>query len=421
MKQVKTYDCGVRLINEFFPDKKVANIAFFVASGSGYDLLNKEGIAHYFEHMFFKSTQKRSSKKLLQDMDRLGGMNNAFTSYDKTCYYGKVVSDDAENFFEILSDCFFNGVFDEKEMQTEKGVVCSEIDNYEDDFMSCCYDAMQKKLFEGTNFSHPVLGSKNSVNSITSNDLREYRQKNNGPGKLIVSIFGGVTFEKADELVKKYILPNYKTKEEPIIYKNLALFNPKIDNKIITTQKDTTQVYFISSTPTIRLDDKNFLKLKIANAMFGCSMSSRLFERMREKEGIVYYVNSYLRSLAPCGCFNISFITDKNSAQKAINAYYEEIQKVLDDGFSEKEFENALHMVTTNTLMNDDDINTKSFQVASDYLYTGEIFDAEKTIEEARNIKLDDLNKTFIELLKKDRLYSLVQKEDDEKLLKMLK
>lgn len=421
MKQLKTYDCGVRLISEYVPGKKVANISFFVASGSGYDLKNKEGIAHYFEHMFFKSTKNRSSKQLLQEMDKLGGMNNAYTSHDKTCYYGKVISDDAEKFFEMLSDCFFNGLFVDGEMQTEKGVVCSEIDKYEDDFMDCCMDALNKDMFDGTNFAHPILGSKASVMSITADDLKEYRAKNNGPGKLIISVFGGVPFEKADELVQKYVLPNYRTKEEPIIYANQKLYVPQPKSNVVFTKKDTKQVYFLTSTPTIRVGDPDYLKLQIASIMFGGSMSSRLFERMREKEGIVYYINSALSTLALCGCYNASFITEKSSAEKALKAYYDEVQRIINDGFSEKEFQNALHMLKTNTIMRDDDIDVKAFRDASSYLYTGKLYDAEKVIEEANSIKLDDLNKAFANLLKKESFCSIVMKEEDKKILDLLK
>ncbi len=422
MKQIKTYDCGVRLIHEYFPERKTAKIAFFVASGSGFDLKNKEGIAHYFEHMFFKSTKNRSAKKILEEIDYLGGNHNAFTSFDKTCYYGTVIADDAEKFFEMLSDCFFNGLFLENEMETEKGVVCSEIDKYEDEFMDCCADALQNKMFEGTNFAHPILGSKKTVMSVTPDDLREYRTNNNGPGKLIVSIFGGVTFEKADELVKKYVLPNFTVKEEPVIYKNFNIFTPSNQNSLITTTKDTKQVYFIDAKPTIRYGDGvDFLKLKIANSMFGGSISSRLFDRMREKEGIVYYASSYLSTLPISGTYNAAFITDKNSAEKAVKAYFEEIQKVLDNGFTEKEFQNALHMYKSEVLMREDNIDLKAHMEASTYLYTGQLYDVDEDLKELECLDLDDVNKTFINTLKQNSVYSIVMKDNDENILKLLK
>ena len=421
MEQFKTYDCGVRLVHEYIKDKKVTNVAFFVASGSGFDLPQKEGIAHYFEHMFFKSTENRTAKQLMVELDRLGGMNNAYTSYDKTCYYGKVTNEDVENIFDILSDCFFHGLFLEKEMETEKGVVCSEIDKYEDDFMDCCIDALNNKMFEGTNFSHPILGSKKSVRSITSNDMKEYREKNNGPGKLVITVIGGISFDKADELVKKYVLPNYKTCEAPSIYGTTYLFVPKINQKIITTQKDTKQVYFVASTPTIRLESPDYLKLQIASIMFGGSMSSRLFERMREKEGIVYYVSSYQDSLALCGNFSSMFITERPTAERAIKAYYDETQKVLNEGFSKTEFANAIHMVKTNLLMKTDNIDAKQQQYANNVLYKNELYNVQKVIENAENIKLDDLNKLFIDVLKKDYVYSLVLSDKNDELLKLLK
>ena len=421
MKQVKTYDCGVRLINEFNPSNKTVNISFSVASGSGFDLPQKEGIAHYFEHMFFKSTKKRNTKNLLQEMDFLGGFNNAYTSYDRTSYYGKVINEDAEQFFEILSDCFFNGEFKEEEMETEKGVVCSEIDKYEDDFMDCNQDALYKELFKGTNYSHPVLGSKSSVMSITSDDLKEYRRKNNGPGKLIVSVFGGIPFEKADEFVQKYVIPNYHTKEEPVFYKNSQIKLPQTEKRVVTTEKDTKQVYFIASRPTIRMDNPDYMKIQIASAIFGGTMSSRLFERMREKEGIVYYVGSYITTLPMCGNHFVSFITERGTAERAIKAYYDEVQKIINDGFTEKEFQNAIHMFKTNLLMKEDDVSVKFVREATNYLYDGFVEETEDLIEKVCSLKLDDINKTFINLLKQESAISLVLKDKNDSLLKLIK
>ena len=421
MINLKTYDCGVRLINDYSSDRKVANISFFVASGSGFDLKNKEGIAHFYEHMFFKSTKSRSAKKLLQELDSLGGLNNAYTSYDRTCYYGKVILSDVEKLFQILSDCFFNGLFLEDELNTEKGVVCSEIDKYEDDFMDCCVNNLNEELFKGTNFAHPILGSKQSVMSIKKEDFEEYRTKNNSSGRLIVSISGGVDFQKAQNLVEKYILPNYKTKEEPIVYKNTNLYIPKIEKNLVTLKKDTNQVYFLGVTPTIRSEDDNFLKLKLASIIFGGTMSSRLFTRMREKEGIVYQVQSFLDNLCLCGNFGVSFITEKSTAKKALKAYKDEVQKVLNDGFSEEELKNTKHLFKTNLLIADENIDSKSRKNAASLLEKGESFDVFKTIEEIENIKLADLNDSFSTMLKQDFMYSIVSKNDDLDVLNLLK
>ena len=421
MQKIKTYPCGVRLVNDYLSDRKVANISFFVASGSGFDLPQKEGIAHFYEHMFFKSTKNRSAKQILEEMDGLGGMNNAYTSQDKTCYYAKVTVENAEKMFDILSDCFFNGLFLEEELKTEKGVVCSEIDKYEDDFMDCCSDALNAELFKGTNFSHPILGTKKSVMSITADDLKEYRQKNNSPGHLIIAISGGVNFEEADYFVKKYVLPNYKITEEPLVYKTTPCFEPKIKNNLVKVKKETNQVYFLTSTPTIRCEHKDYLKLYMGSIMFGGTMSSRLFQRMREKEGIVYVVQSSIETQALCGNFSCYLITEKSTAKRAILAYKDEVLKVIKDGFTESEFENTKQLLKTNLLISDDNLDSRARRNASSLLNEGKIYDLQKILKEISQISLEEVNDCFKQMLQKEFIVSIVEKDNNIDYIKLLK
>ena len=371
--------------------------------------------------MFFKSTKNRTAKQLLQQMDSLGGLNNAYTGCDRTCYYGKVTITDAEKFFDIMSDCFFNGLFLDEEMETEKGVVCSEIDKYEDDFMDCCIDGLNSELFKGTKFSHPILGSKKSVMSITKEDLKEYRQKNNSSGHLIISVCGGVSFEDSQKYVEKYIIPKYTQKETPIVYKNHQIYLPKIQNILVKITKETNQVYFLASTPTIRSDEDEFLKLQMGSIMFGGTMSSRLFERMREKEGIVYHVQSSTDSTSLCGTFNISFITEKSTAERALKAYKEEVVKVIESGFSEKELDNTKHLLKTNITIANEDIDSRARKNAIYLLTKGEKYNIDETLEKVSNIKLDELNNAFIKMLNQNFIYSTVSKNGDLDILKILK
>ena len=421
MQKIKTYPCGVRLCCDYLSDRKVANISFFVASGSGFDLPNKEGIAHFYEHMFFKSTKNRTAKQILEEMDSLGGLNNAYTSQDRTCYYGKVTIENAEKMFDILSDCFFNGLFLEEELKTEKGVVCSEIDKYEDDFMDCCANNLNNEFFKGTNFAHPILGTKQSVMSITADDLREYREKNNSPGHLIISVSGGVDFEEADHFVTKYILPNYKTTEKPVVYKDSPCFKPKFEKNLVKLKKETNQVYFLTSTPTIRCEREDYLKLYIGSIMFGGTMSSRLFQRMREKEGIVYVVQSSVETQALCGNFSCYLITEKSTAERAILAYKDEVLKVIKDGFNENEFNNTKQLLRTNLLISDDNLDLKARRNAGNLLNEGEVYDLQENLDKISKISLKDVNDCFKKMLKQEFIVSIVEKDNNIDYLKLLK
>lgn len=414
MQFIKTYPCGLRLINDYMPDRKVESVAFFVASGSGYDLKNKEGIAHFYEHMFFKSTQKRNALEVNVDLDNLGAGANAFTGHDRTCYYSKVTTDKTEDLFEILSDCFFNGQFLEEEIKTEKGVVCSEIDKYQDDFLDCAINAFNENMFYGTNFAHPILGSKKSVLSITADDLREYRRCNNCPEHLIISTAGGVSSEEIEKLVEKYILPHLTGNNKPVVYSNTAACNYIPKKKYIYTKKDTQQLYFLMGCSSERKDDSKFILSQLASILFSGTMSSRLFTRLRENEGVVYSVSSSVDNLSVGGIFSLWFISNKSTAKQAILAVKDEINKVIEKGFSEEEIKKGKTILEANLKISDDNISSCVIRNASSLLDLGKPFDIEEKISAIQKITCDEVNSYFKNLLSKEEyLISVVSKDDD--------
>ncbi len=422
MQTVKTYTCGLRWVHDYMPDRDVVNISFFVASGSGYDLPNKEGIAHFYEHIFFKSTKNRSSLQVNLDLDNLGAGGNAWTSHDRTCYYSKTTNENAEKLFDILSDCFFNGLFLTEEIETEKGVVCSEIEMYEDNFLSCAGDAFNNLMFKNTNFSHPVLGSKESVQSITSDDFREYRLKNNSANHLIISTAGGVPFEVIEKLIDKYVLSKIEQKERaPVVY-NQDISKIVLSDNFVFTKKDTESLYFVIGTPTVRKDHPEYLTSKIVSVLLGGPMSSRLFQRLREKEGVVYAVSSFTDSTPISGVFNSYFITNKNSAQKAILAYKREVEDILEKGFSAEELKHCQTLMKTNIEIGNDDVTFRTRRNASSLLDEGKPYDKEKVGQKIFDIKLPELNDYARKILSDQNfLVSIVAKENDIDVLSLLK
>jgi len=422
MQTVKVYPCGLRLVHDYMPEREVVNVSFFVASGSGYDLPNKDGIAHFYEHIFFKSTKNRSSFQVNLDLDSLGAGASAYTGEDRTCYYSKTTNENAEKLFDILSDCFFNGLFLNEELETEKGVVCSEIDRYQDDFLDCAMNAFNKNMFKGTSFAHPILGSKEAVRSITPDDLREYREKNNCAEHIIISTAGGVPFEKIEKLVEKYVLVHFQGKRGvPKTYTE-QVSNIITPSKFVFTKKETEQLYFLIGTPTFRKDNPNFVKSQLTSIMLGGTMSSRLFQRLREKEGVVYAVQSMVDSLPITGVFNSFFITNKNTAELAIKAYKKEIDEVIEKGFSTEEIKRGKMLAKINIKIVEDSVDIRAKRNASSLLDKGCVYDMEEQMQSFLDIDDQELNDYARKvLMDSNRLVSIVAKENDVDVLELLK
>ena len=422
MQTVKIYPCGLRLIHDYMPEREVVNVSFFVASGSGYDLPDKEGIAHFYEHIFFKSTKKRNCLQVNIDLDTLGAGGNAYTGQDRTCYFSKTTNSNVEALFDVLSDCFFNGLFLKEELQTEKGVVCSEIDRYEDEFLECGIEALLGTMYKGTPFAHSILGDKKSVRSITAEDLQEYREKNNCAEHLIISTAGGVPYERIEQLVDKYVLANFPKKHavpKTYTHSTSEIITPK---NFIWTKKDTEQLYFIQSTPTIRKDHPDFMKCQLASIMLGGTMSSRLFQRLRDKEGIVYAVQSVVDSLPLGGQFNNFFITNKETAEQAIKAYKHEIDLVLDSGFTEEEVSRGKILMKTNIEIADDNLDIRIKRNASSLLDKNKVYNMSDHIQAINDINVSEVNDFIKKILSdKNNLISVVSKENDIDILHLLK
>lgn len=418
----KTYPCGLRLICDYEPNKNVAIFSINVASGSAFDLEDKDGIAHFYEHMFFKSTTTRTCEQLLTVLDSFGAEHNAYTSTEKTCYYGKVILDDIEKFVNILSDCFFNGVFAENEIETEKGVVCSEIDRYEDEFYDCCVEATSKELLKGTSYAHPILGTKESVQSITADDLRRYRQNNNCAKNVVIAFSGGVCQDLAEKLVEKYFLSHFDGECKPTIYFEKKPTTLTVQNKKIFVKKDTKQVYFLHATPTIRMDHEDFLKLKIASAMFGGLSSSRLFRRLREKEGLVYSVYSTVCSNTLSGFFDVFLSCIKENAEKAILAYKEEANKIINQGFSKDEVEQAKHLFVRNLILNNDSSQARTSAHVMSMIKQNKLYDIDEDIAKIEKLQADDVNEVFLKVLTSNNFVSCyLSNKDDIDVLNLLK
>lgn len=422
MQTVKIYPCGLRLIHDYMPEREVVNVSFFVASGSGYDLPDKDGIAHFYEHIFFKSTKNRTGLQVNIDLDTLGAGGNAYTGQDRTCYFSKTTNENVESLFDVLSDCFFNGLFLKSELETEKGVVCSEIDKYEDEFLECGIEAMESNMFKGTSFAHLILGDKKSVRSITPEDLQKYREQNNCAEHVIISTAGGVPYERIEQLVEKYILPNFpKRHATPKTYTDSfrKIIAPK---HFVWTKKETEQLYFIQSTPTVRKDSPDFIKCQLASIMLGGTMSSRLFQRLRDKEGVVYAVQTFADSLPIGGLFTNFFITNKETAEKAIKAYKHEIDLLLDFGFTEEEVQRGKLLMKTNIQIADDSLDLRTKRNASSLLDKNQVYNMTDHIQAINDIDVKSLNEFFMKTLSDNNsMVSIVSKENNIDVLQLLK
>src|SRR5574344_306372 len=322
MYKIKKYKNGLTLIVDQMQNYESVAFNMFVKVGSICEKEGYYGISHLIEHMHFKGTKTRNALTISKEFDRLGANVNAYTDYEETTYYTKSTAENAEQCVEIMSDIFFNATFDEKELKREKKVVIEEIKMYDDDAPSKAELLVGQAFYDGNPFSHDVAGSIRSVKNLSQSQLFEYKNKFYVPKNLTLSFAGNISFETAEKYVEKYFENNFVN------------FGEKVDCNFITPKKITYAKSYKNNAQSqvcitfsgVSRNSKEKYEQSIFDVAFGQGMSSILFQRIREKLGLVYNIACFSSINSAGGDNTIKFGTSTKNVTLALEAIADEIK-----------------------------------------------------------------------------------------------
>ncbi|MFJ8068696.1 insulinase family protein [Peribacillus simplex] len=364
---IKKYTCqnGVRIVLENIPTVRSAAIGVWIKTGSRNETPELNGVSHFLEHMFFKGTATRNAREIAESFDSIGGQVNAFTSKEYTCYYAKVMDNHASYALEILADMFFNSTFDGEELKKEKNVVYEEIKMYEDTPDDIVHDLLSKAVYENHPLGYPILGTENTLETFNSDTLKKYVHDMYTPDKVVVSIAGNVD-EKMIKEVESYF-GSYQGGED-----RLELVKPSFHENRITRKKDTEQAHLCLGYKGLEIGNDKTYSLITLNNILGGSMSSRLFQDVREQRGLAYSVYSYHSSYQDSGMVTVYGGTGTNQ----LDSLYETIQETLDtlkrDGITEKELRNSKEQLKGSLMLSLESTNSRMSRNGKNELMLGE-------------------------------------------------
>ena len=299
METVK-FKNGVTLVTEKFYNIRSVAAGIYVKNGSLNETAQQNGISHFIEHMLFKGTKNRSARQLAIEMDRAGGQLNAYTTKEYTCFYTKVLDDCFENAFDILADMYFNSVFDENEIRRERGVIDEEIDMYEDTPDDLVHDNLQNAVWRGTGLGRTVLGTHESISHFTHDTFTDYMQKNYRPDNTVISVAGNIDHEAVAKLAEKYFGAYYRENTAEKI-KNDNIYMPSV----VTCKKEIEQQHICIAFRGVSQHSADIQTMTLLNTILGGSMSSLLFQKVREEQGLAYSIYSYHSVYADSGLFSV--------------------------------------------------------------------------------------------------------------------
>ena len=375
---------GITLVMEKFYNIRSISAGIFVKNGSLDENENESGISHFIEHMLFKGTDNRSAKALAVEMDRAGGQLNAYTTKEYTCFYTKVLDSHFENAFDILADMYFNSAFDENEIRREKSVIDEEIDMYEDTPDDLVHENLQNAVWAGTSLGRPVLGTHESISHFTHDTFIDYMNKHYRPDNTVISIAGNIDCDKTAKLAEKYF-GSYERKNTTKPIKNDNIYIPSAVN----CKKEIEQQHICIGFRGVSQHSKDNYTMTLLNTILGGSMSSLLFQKVREEQGLAYSIYSYHPVYANSGLFTVYAGFNRENLQKVKESILNELCDFSSSFNDEQVLNDAKQQIINNYLLGLENTSTVSAANGRAMLIKGRVNSREEAVKNIENISMD--------------------------------
>ena len=415
-----TFDSGLRLISVPMEGTKTATVLVMVGTGSRYEIKNINGISHFLEHMMFKGTAKRPDKiQIAKELESIGAEYNAFTSKEYTGYYARGNAQKLDLMTDVVSDIFLNSLLDAKEIEVEKGVIVEEINMYRDMPSQYVSELFDKLLYGDQPLGWEVAGEKEIVTALKRDNFVNYFNTHYIAENTVVAIAGNITNEEAKQVVEKYFVNSREGK--PV--QKLAVNENQTKPEILVHWKETDQAHFYLGVRAFdRFDDRRYA-LGLLNIIFGGGMTSRLFQEVREKRGLAYYVSSGSDLMTDCGSFISRAGVNKDKAHDAIEVVLAEFAKLKDKGVTEEELKRAKDSINGSMAL----YLESSMNIALDYcdsvLFDNKVLTPEERLDKINSVKIEEVNQLAADIIddKKFSLAIIGPYKDEEQFKKLLK
>ncbi|HMS91776.1 MAG TPA: pitrilysin family protein, partial [Candidatus Absconditabacterales bacterium] len=331
---------GIDVIFAPMEDAYSVTIEIMCKAGSIYENKQNNGISHFLEHLFFKGGEKYPTpKSVAEAVDKFGGEFNAYTGDEFAGYYVKCAPEFTERAIDVLADMMNNAKFNPEELEREKGVVIQELKMYEDNPMAMVMEKWQTYYFGDNSYGRPIIGTKENINSFTQQMLFDHKAQLYTKDNLIIVVAGNIRDKEAivKQLEKEFIhiTPN-KQGKKPIFTQTLP------QEHIGFFEQKNEQAHLIISAPGYDGNDNNKYAANILGTILGGNMSSRLFQNIREKQGLCYYIRGSHVSQEDSGTFLIRAGIDKERFDFGVEKIFEEIQNIAEGNITQEEFDNAI-------------------------------------------------------------------------------
>lgn len=376
---------GIRVLSETLPHVGSASIGIWCQTGSADELPHEAGITHFIEHMLFKGTPTRTAKQIAEEIEGRGGVLNAFTDKQTTCYYCQVLAEDGSDCFGVLADMVTNSLLDSEELEREKQVVVEEIRRSEDDPGSHVHDLHLRNRWSSSILGLPVIGTIDSVQSFSRDNLASYMDRRYRGSSLIVSVAGKVEHNDVVSWASQALSPIKSGGEKTPIERPGGIAEANYFGK------EVEQVHFCIGTDSPCPTDEDYYPLMVLDEIMGSGMSSRLFQEVREKRGLAYAIGSYSLGYSVGGAWTIYGGTSPKTWPEVQKLVRSEMDKMAQDGPEEEELRRAKKSLAGGMILSLEGTGSRMRRMARTEMAFGREIPADEVVAKIKEVTSDQV------------------------------
>jgi predicted Zn-dependent peptidase len=377
---------GLTLITEEMKHIRSISIGIWIKTGSRDEDLPWNGISHFVEHMVFKGTQHRSAEEIARQVDSIGGNIDAFTAKECVSFSMKVLDEHLPIALDVLSDLVLNPVFDDQDIARERGVILEEIKMDEDNPDYLVHEIFTQNFWKDHPLGRPILGTRDTVKRFERTPVFDFYTQRFAPGNVIVTAAGNLNHERFVELVTRHF-----EKMKPAS-NGFHSAPPKIVPKIILrNKKSLEQVQICVGVPSYPITHEKRHSSYILNTLLGGGMSSRLFQNIRERQGLAYAIYSDLNPYRDTGCLSIYAGTSRESAVKVVESVVSEFQKLKTDLVPAEELRRSKDQLKGSLMLSLESSTARMSNLARQEMYFDRFYGLDELIEKIEAVTAEEL------------------------------
>lgn len=398
---------GLRVVTEALPSVRTAAVGIWAGVGSRDEDTAHVGATHYLEHLLFKGTGKRSALDISSAIDAVGGELNAFTGKEYTCYYARVLDADLPLAIDVVCDMVTSSLISPKDVEAERGVILEEIAMNDDDPSDVVHEAFAAQLFGDTPLGRPILGTADSINEITRDQIADHYAARYRPESLVVAVAGNVQHDRVVTLIREA----FGTILGDAMPQPPRLSGPgarQVEAGVRLVSRRTEQANVVLGTGALARTDERRFALGVLNAALGGGMSSRLFQEVREKRGLAYSVYSFVSHHADCGMFGVYAGCLPAKTDEVLAICREEIEKVAATGISDAELDRGKGQMRGSTVLGLEDPSSRMSRLGKSELVYPRLEPVEEILQKIEAVTHDDVRDVAALVLDQPKVLAVV-------------